>query len=232
MSETKSVVKSLIDQGKTQLEIVTELVRNHDLDIQAAGKAYTEVAKEVGLILDNKQKANLTEEVGAAYTKEGVLDRKEAEVELAEKANISKVTASGRLAAWCKKNEVEFPKASREKRDLDAVKALIKSWHEQQVPKKTIIEGLKEHHGYTDITALDAYRKVGIELGFIEKRSSKNKKETVAWFIENRDLDRKAMVAAMQLSEEDGGLGFKKATAETVWSTVQFAVEYHNQLSS
>lgn len=227
-----TLIEKMIDDGKSQLDIITELVRNHECDIASATKAYKDVAKEKGLILNNEQKADATAEVVEQFTKDGVLDRKPAEEALAKVAGINKGTATSRLASYCEENKISFPKASRVKRDLKAVKAAIKAWHEQEVEKERILAGLKEHYGYTDVTALDAYRKFGVELGFLEKRTSSTKEKTIPWFIANSDLDRKACVEKLQKSIEEGGLNFKKSTAETVYSMHQFAIEYHKQISA
>lgn len=227
-----AIIAEGLKAGSAKNVILTSILKNTNLDLQAAAVAYSSVAKDTGYTLSNEEKEKLTNAIGTQFTVEGKLQRKGAEAALAEQGHMSLVAAGARLKAYCDAAKVEYPKATRVKRDMELVKTAVKQWHEQKVDKASIIAGLVQHYQYSETSALEAYRKIGIDLGFIEKRGSGSRQEMVNWFIANADKDKKTVCANMQLDKDKGGWGIGKATAEAYYGQYLFAVAYHEAMTA
>lgn len=226
-----TLVKTYLTKNKTKSEIITLLVREQSMDLQAAADAYLAGAKDAGLVLTNEEKDAVTARVVIAHVTDNTVDRKKAEEQLVSEGHLTKAAASSRVKAYCEKNKIVFPKTDRVKRDMAAVKAAVKAWHGQGVDKAGIIAGLKEHYAYTDNSAVEAYRKLGLELGFIEKRGAIGRENLIKWFQAIQPgTEKKAIIETMVKPKNGGGMGLTKSTAEGYYGMWIFAKAYHQSL--
>jgi hypothetical protein len=229
MSDNKNIIVEGIKAGKSKMVILTELLRaDETLDLNTAGALYKEVGTGEKLLLTNEEKNELVSEVIAQYNTDEGFNRDEAVKVLAEKGAMTEAAAVSRLKAACKEAGVEFPVAVRAKRDMEAVKNAVKTWHEQGTTKEQILAGLIQHYDYTEKNAPAAYNKLGKEIGFIEGRVATGRIEQAAWFLNPANVKgTKAEIVERMMEAQ----GVTKATAETRYVIWQFAVEYHKQAS-
>lgn len=238
MSQKKIIVDGL-KAGKTKNQILTDLIRGDaSMDLVAAGKLYHEVGTAEGLIMSAEDKEKKINEIAAKHVAEGKLNREAATTELMQSAALSKGAATSRLKNYCEVNKVEFPAATRTKRDMEAVKTAYKAWWDDNVAREQIEAGLVQHFGYGEKSVGQAYIKIGRELGLIDEAGAQGRIELAAWFANADNVTKTENGQTVAKDKKDvveklmADTGVAKATAETRYGMYLFAVEFHKALTT
>lgn len=238
MTNEELIVKG-IKEGKTKGQVMADLIRQDTaLDLVKAGALYAEVGAKEGLLLSAQEKTDAVGVAAKANSADGKLNRDAAVTALMAAASITKSAATTRLKAYCKDNSIEFPAASRTKRDMTAVHAAYKEWFEAGTAREQIEAGLVQHFGYGEKGVGQAYVKIGKELGLIEGGSAQGRVDLAAWFADAGNVTETKDGATVAKSKADivtklmADTEVAKATAETRYGMWLFAVEYHKVLTA
>lgn len=243
MSNNQIIIDG-IKGGKSKGAILTDLIRaDADLDLVQAGALYLEVGTKEKLLLSKDDKDTLTLDIGNEFTvvtKDGkkdvkTLNRTDAVKKLAASGSMSESAAAGRLKQFCKDEKIDFPNATRQKRDMTAVDTAFKKWFEDKTERASIEAGLVQHFGYGEKGVAAAYMQIGKRLGLIEGGSGDGRRKLAAWFanpanVTNEDGTAKAKKVIVDALIAESGAA--QATADTRYAMWLFAADYHAAMTN
>lgn len=191
-------------------------------DITRAVRAYSELAREAGLILPYKDrvvKVNeyLDDETGRISDAE---ERSNLAKELADKFGISDGTAQMHIRTYAHDHGIDIP--TRQRNTLEFLVNFVQKYG-KDADKTEVIAGLVDQ-GYTENSAKSAYSRAMRELGWVNGRQVVSVEDLVAFCIDNESLPKKSL--AKKLAEQ---FGYSDSTANSYMAYHTFAQEYHRQ---
>lgn len=224
MSEKlKAIVVEGLQTGKSKMEIIADMIRaDTSVDLVKAGKIYAEAGKGAGLILDNEARANAVEEIITSHTTDNKLDREAATAALIKKG-MTKMTAVQRLKDACEAKNIEFPQATRVKRDMEKVYEAYKKWMADGTSRESIEAGLVKYFGYGKKGVSAAYTQIGRHLGLIEPATSADRAKIADWFANADNVKGKKKDI---VERHEKAFKCKTSTAELRYTQYLFAVAY------
>jgi hypothetical protein len=148
--DIKALFDKLVAEGKEKNDILTAMIKA-GVEVVAAVREYSKLAREAGLTMTTEQKAAKVEEVLATIDWETEDAFKVASAAVSEAIDVAPSTADGKVRAWCSDKGIVLSGARADQimSRTDVVALLIANRGKKRGELSTILQG----HGYAKGTA-------------------------------------------------------------------------------
>lgn len=228
MSDIKEIFNASVEAGDEKNTTLRKMIES-GMDVTAAVREYTKLAREAGLVLAPKERGQRMDEDLKSFSGwQSADERKAMADELAEKYDCSSATAIAHMKAYAEANGIELPTANRT--TSEELVAFVKECTDAGDERADIIQKLQDEFGYTANSAASAISRANRELGIASGGRAKVDLSIIVEKIINADDSGESKKeAAARIA---GEVGLSAATVGAYFGYLAFAKEYHKAVSA
>jgi len=226
MSDLKEIFDACIEAGDDKNVTIMKLSTEGNIDITAAVREYTKLARESGLMLSVSERTDKINEYLASQDDSAIAEaesRRDIVDQIALDYDVSNATATAHVRKYAEEAGIDLPQANRN--TFEDLVAYVQNGLDNGTERADILQGLQDEMGYTKNSAASAWSRVARHLGLSTGGGTRVElSDTVAAIREVEDLPRKEAVAAIC-----DRLGYAESTANSFFTYLNFAKEYARQ---